>query len=623
MNSSRTYGRGGGGGSPAVAFISRNLDYDAAAQVFNSGHSVYAAELATGEPDAMRGHRFDEATWMPDTRRMAETNWLELDYAKPSRIESIRIYAMRTLPSDGEIHLASISGTNILRIPMSSASSMPSPVTIPGGSSGVKVTEFSFPLTAESVKTVRLDFGTARARDISIDAVEVSGPSGSAWAEEARASSDNSSAFMSSPGGSDSIESLRAEAPISEWSEDWLAYTPFDIIAISSADFDSAPPAVISALGNYLLAGGDIIVFGKDALPSAWRSAKQISLADGMEYHAGFGRCFVIPLEKLSSLDTTTIQTVRDTAKSSALYWQNLPHDAGSANDAFRVVENLKLPVRGIVVIMLAFVIIIGPANIILLNRWKKRTRMLWTIPAISVVTTLIVFAYSLLREGITPDTRISGLTMLDQPNHIASTVGVTAFYCPLTPSGGLHFDYETEVTPLIQAGYGGSGSRREVDWTQSQHFWHGWVSARVPAHFHLRKSETRRERLQVVMENGQLSVVNGLGAPVKSLWLADSTGKIFQAKNIAAGQKGGLALSKQSADTGKSDTEALFTAIGYTAQPESWNGNAEKYLRPGTYLAVLDGNPFIENALGSSASPKRTKSSAVVYGILDATDAP
>ncbi|MEJ0091568.1 MAG: hypothetical protein WDM80_17705 [Limisphaerales bacterium] len=188
-------------------------------------------------------------------------------------------------------------------------------------------------------------------------------------------------------------------------------------------------------------------------------------------------------------------------------------------------------------------------------------------------------------------------------------------------PGWRVAFRYETEVTPLIQAGYSGSGSRREVDWTQTQHFKHGWVSARVPAHFHLRKSETRRERLQVVKENGQLSVVNGLGAPVKSIWLADSTGKIYQAETIAAGQKGGLALSKQSADGGKIRHEELFKGIGFTAQTDSLKDDAGKYLRPGTYIAVLEGNPFIENALGSAASPKRTKSAAVVFGILDSSD--
>jgi hypothetical protein len=38
----------------------------------------------------------------------------------------------------------------------------------------------------------------------------------------------------------------------------------------------------------------------------------------------------------------------------------------------------------------------------------------------------------------------------------------------------------------------------------------------------------------------------------------------------------------------------------------------------PNSYLAVLEGNPFIENALGAAASPLRTKSSAVVFGILE-----
>ena len=40
------------------------------------------------------------------------------------------------------------------------------------------------------------------------------------------------------------------------------------------------------------------------------------------------------------------------------------------------------------------------------MSRLKRRTWLLWTIPAISFLTCLLVFAYSLLSEGITPDTR-------------------------------------------------------------------------------------------------------------------------------------------------------------------------------------------------------------------------
>jgi hypothetical protein len=471
---------------------------------------------------------------------------------------------------------------------------------------------------------VRLDFAGQPPYNIAVDAVEISGPTGTQWASAARASSDNSaSASAYSPGSvrADSVESVRAESPVAEWSESWLAYTPFDVIALDAADVGAMPPAVAEAVGNYLSAGGNVLIFGETALPASWHPTQTKIFDDGVEYRVGLGGCFILPAKNPSLLSSQTISLFRERIRTAALYWQSLPEDASTANGVFPIVENLKIPVRGIVIIMLAFVIIIGPVNIIYLNRRNRRTWMLWTIPAISFATTLIIFAYSFLREGFTPDTRIAGLTVLDQTSHRATTVGAEAFYCPLTPSGGLNFDYGTEVTPLVHAGYGGSGSARDVDWTQTQHFQHGWISARVPAYFHLRKTETRRERIQIVNENGKLQIVNGLGAPIKSLWIADADMNIYQADNIAAGQKGGLILSKQSQAPEKSGAEGLLRAINFTASADSLNDSAGKFLLPNSYIAVLDGNPFIENALASS-SPKRTKTSAVVFGILEAPDA-
>jgi hypothetical protein len=413
---------------------------------------------------------------------------------------------------------------------------------------------------------------------------------------------------------------LRAESPVSEWSENWLAYSPFDAVILNAADMSSMSPAVLGAIGDYLSAGGNVVLSGQTSLPAAWHPSRKKSLRDGVEYDVGFGDCFVFNSENPATLDPKSVQTLRDAVRDTARYWQSLPGDSSAANAVLPVVESLKIPTRGIVVIMLAFIIVIGPVNIIWLNRRKRRTWMLWTIPAISFATTLIVFAYSLLREGITPDTRIAGLTVIDQSSHHATTVGGTAFYCPLTPSGGLHFDFRTEATPLVQIG-NGSGTSREVDWTQSQHFSRGWVSARVPTFFHLRKSETRRERIQIINENGKLQIVNGLGAQIKSLWIADVDMNIYQADNVAAGQKAGLVLSKQTRASEKTGADGLLRDIGFTAHTDSLNEMAGKYLLPNTYIAVLDGNPFIENALGSASSPKRTKSSAVVFGILDPAD--
>ena len=56
-------------------------------------------------------------------------------------------------------------------------------------------------------------------------------------------------------------------------------------------------------------------------------------------------------------------------------------------------------------------------------------------------------------------------LLSADQTSHRAATIGGEAFYCPLTPSGGLHFDFGTEATPLVSIGYGsGTAARSGLD---------------------------------------------------------------------------------------------------------------------------------------------------------------
>ncbi len=392
--------RGYGGNKPATVFVSRSLDYDAVSQIFNANRVGFTAAMATGAPDSSGRVGYIPTGWMPDTRRYGLTNWLELDYATPITANKIRIYQTQPSSAIGEIVLIGISGSNVARV------SMPSALPV-RGRSGTR--EFDFPITGEPIKTLQLNFGTTPPSNLGIDAVELVGTNGSAWATDARASSDNSAsapAHGSGRTGVDTIESLRAELPVSEWSENWLAYTPFDAVVLNTADFNSMPAPVTAALHSYLQVGGNIVVFGRGSSPETWRTTPNKLQPGGPNYSIGFGQCTVISLENPAALDATTMEKLRAIVNGTARYWESLPYDGGAANGAFPVVENLKIPVRGIVIIMLAFVILIGPVNIILLNRRKRRTWMLWTIPAISFVTTLIVFAYSLLREGITPDTR-------------------------------------------------------------------------------------------------------------------------------------------------------------------------------------------------------------------------
>lgn len=440
------------GGQIAAVFVSRSLDNDVIGRLLNAGRAGYTAEMATGPPDA-RGGGYDPNCWMPDSRYNRRTNWLELDYASPQTATTIDIYENMSSQL-GQLSVIGTSGKAIATLPGFAGKRS-------GSTTGGTLLEFSLPATKEPVKTVRLDFGLTSPYSVAIDAVQLSGPSGSQWASDARASSDNSAAGPSFSGRTaDTVENLRAEVPASGWSEDWLAYTPFEAVAMASSDLDSMSPTVMDALENYMQAGGTILLFGQNGPPAAWHPLKKSNLRDGAEFDFGFGHCFVFPFENPSSLDHNSTLTLRTAVKRASSYWQNLPADDNSANEAFPVVANLKIPTRGFVLLMLGFVVVIGPVNMIYLHRSNRRIWLLWTVPVISIMTTLLVFGYSLLREGVMPDARISGITVLDQVTHRSATVGATAFYCPLTPSGGLSFDFETEATPLVPVGYDVPGGR-------------------------------------------------------------------------------------------------------------------------------------------------------------------
>jgi hypothetical protein len=288
------------------------------------------------------------------------------------------------------------------------------------------------------------------------------------------------------------------------------------------------------------------------------------------------------------------------------------------ANRMFPVVADIGIPVRGLFVLMLLFTLLIGPINLYVLALQKRRIWMLWTVPVISLLTCASVFGYMLLAEGWQGYVRTEGLTILDESAHRATTIGWTAFYSPMTPGDGLHFSYDTELVPqIMEEPYRRSGgTARTLDWTSDQHLASGWVSARIPAHFVLRKSEVRRERVTVSRaRDGTLTMVNGLGAEISQFWFADQQGRIHSAQHVPPGSQVALRSTGEEleADARPENLRQLY-AGDWSFQIHQPGRNPQSYLRPGCYVAVLEATPFIEEGL---TKVKTRKCRSVVYGIL------
>ena len=100
---------------------------------------------------------------------------------RPQRIHTVRVYEVYT--PGAVVELVGVDPEGVRRTLWSGTDPLD-----PGGPAGVS--EIHFPLTDYAVQKVRVVLDTDRAPGWNeIDAVEIAGPGGSAWASEAAASS--------------------------------------------------------------------------------------------------------------------------------------------------------------------------------------------------------------------------------------------------------------------------------------------------------------------------------------------------------------------------------------------------------------------------------------------------
>ncbi len=402
----------------------------------------------------------------------------------------------------------------------------------------------------------------------------------------------------------------RTDLPPQEWSENELAYSGFDGIVMKRPDLESMPPNVLAALQHYVETGGTLSVLGGGTCPFAGKTVQQLNPST---YAVGFGRCFVHASDSFSKIQ----QDERTWCEVSAAF--NLDRSETQMNRIFPVVDQMSVPVRGFLLLVTVFALIAGPLTVVVLAKTNRRIWLLWIVPLEAAITCGLVLGYSFVSEGVTPTVRLAGVTLLDQERHMATTLGWAGYYCPQRPAKGLFFPDDWELQKVQNRYQQGATT---VDWTRGQHLSRGWIKARVPAFFMCRRSAVRRERLECSLNaEGKLEVVNGLGAGIQSLWLRDAQGKFHFAENIKAGQQ--VVLEPKNRKAGAENIKELrplFTQnfkdakIGRNKPPHS-------YLIPGSYIAVLDGAPFMEHGLGDRKINLNAR--GTVYGILPSEEQP
>jgi hypothetical protein len=410
---------------------------------------------------------------------------------------------------------------------------------------------------------------------------------------------------------------LPYDVPLDEWSANWLGYTQFDGLVITSDELREMPSGVRTAIWSYLECGGSMLVIGSIEVPHQWEGRRHsiISAIGGKNqlpvHYVGFGILILtgdIDPQQITASQWNDIKSHwRKSRMDDSIYTQ-----LAMIDQEFPVINGGGAPVRGFLILMIVFVIVIGPLNLIWLARRKKK--IWWTVPALSLLTALAVSSFALLGDGQSVSARTEAMTILDEVSHRATSLGWLGFYSPAVMAEGLHFSNDTQ---LILKKYWnlkyGDGPIRAIDWTHDQHLASPWITARVPLYFAFRKSEVRLERLTVsVRENGSIGLLNCLGADIRQLWWADKTGDLYTATNISAGAESRLTPINMKVSGAADGLRNVYTNSWLQMINQS-EVNPREALSSGCYLAILDASPFVEEGL-RNVNTRKAKS--LVYGI-------
>ncbi|MEZ6133355.1 MAG: hypothetical protein R3C53_00455 [Pirellulaceae bacterium] len=132
------------------------------------------------------------------------------------------------------------------------------------------------------------------------------------------------------------------------------------------------------------------------------------------------------------------------------------------------------------------FALILGPGLLFVTGRLKRRSLMIFLVPAFSSIATLIIVAYGVFHEGFETYVRVSSVQFIDPATGRGFAWSRQNYFSGLPPREGIVFAEDTYARPVASADsnrYRGDSNPRKgasvtVDLSESQR-WIGWLKAR------------------------------------------------------------------------------------------------------------------------------------------------
>ncbi len=384
-----------------------------------------------------------------------------------------------------------------------------------------------------------------------------------------------------------------------EASEDWRSYYAYNYVALTPSAIEAInqQAAVAGAVRQAVLAGGSLLIHGVEdpedwqaidqllALPNASGDLTQLESPDpaagwyrdplvnriaaaslsetqpkplttdrpqGLtEYQAlyrsvGFGHLMVsslplgkIPVQKFSFGVASRIAAMSPTGQATDgnWFWRNLIRAVG------------KPPVWMFCAMVTLFGAVLGPGLLWITGRIKRRSLMIFLVPAISLVATGAIIVYSILSEGFQTHVRVTSVQFVDGSNGDGFAWSRQNYFSGLPPREGLNFSLQTYARPVYpetnKNSWGmNSDPRRSlsgtITLTNEQQNWSGWLRPRQQQQLLVGHS-LKRTQLPISIKrlsDNSVQVANQTNAPLPIILLRGAQDDYYLTRDLGAGQQ-------------------------------------------------------------------------------------
>jgi hypothetical protein len=204
-----------------------------------------------------------------------------------------------------------------------------------------------------------------------------------------------------------------------------------------------------------------------------------------------------------------------------------------------------RAPVGSFLILIAAFVVVIGPVNYFLLRRKRRLYLLLVTVPLGAALVTAALFAYALISDGLGVRVRVRSFTEIDQRAGRAVSWSRQSYYAGLAPSGGLTFPETAVVFPIeqypVERQHGALAAQWLV-WGDGQNLASGYINSRSTAQFLIVESGPSSRGVLVEPEAGAaVWTTNQLEATIDRLVVKDPQGRLLGTTQLAPGRRGRL----------------------------------------------------------------------------------